>query len=124
MTITLLTEVGAVPAGTCPFCHRPLDEGGCRVGAQWISGDLRASGGVEKVVDVYCTKMPTAMPTAQQIGDAIKHLREALRLSIRAFPGACAVSPHRLRQIESGEVEASDHEHKKILKALGFTVIG
>ena len=60
MTITLLTEVGAVPAGTCPFCHRPLDEGGCRLGARWISADLRAPGGVEQVVDVVCARMPAA----------------------------------------------------------------
>jgi transcriptional regulator with XRE-family HTH domain len=82
---------------------------------KWISGDLHASDGVEKVVDVHCTRMPTEMPTAQQIGSAIQNLREALQLSVRTFARLCTLSPHRLRQIESGEVEATDQEHRRIL---------
>lgn len=122
--ITLLTGADTVPPGTCPFCGEAYDQSGCRVLSQWHSDDLRASGGVERVVDIRCVTMASdAEPTPQQMGRAIQKLREVLRLSVKAFANACGLSAHRLREIESGAIEATSIEHGRILKALGVRVV-
>ena len=101
MTIALLTGIDSVEPGTCLFCGGIMDTTGCRVGSRWASEDLRASGGIERVVDVYCAALSPAPPTAQQVGSALQKLRESMGCPVKTFR-APGLSQHRLLQIKVG----------------------
>ena len=103
----ILTDIGSRAPGTCPACGRVMDASGCRIiGSRWTSADPQDSGGIARVMEIHCAMMSAIpeSPSPAYIGGALKNVREAFGLSIHQFSAACAISPHRLMQIERGEV--------------------
>jgi transcriptional regulator with XRE-family HTH domain len=70
--------------------------------------------------------MPVSSPRPtlkqHQVGQHVRHLREQMRISVRALAGRTDFSPSFISQLENGQVSPSIHSMEKIAHALGATL--
>jgi len=65
---------------------------------------------------------PTRRDTEQQIGEAVRRLRTAHRLSVRTLASKCGFSPSFISQVELGQASPSISSLEKIASGLGITL--